>query len=366
MAIRDLGPLSFDEFYAERIWGGRKLETVYGKPLPPNVPVGEAWLVSDHPQHVSTVMGGPEHIVGRTLRELLEEDAPAILGTHAVLTAHGRFPLLLKILDAAEFLSVQVHPDDAAAARLGEPDVGKTEMWHVLQSAPGSQLVCGLNFDLDEAGLREAVARGKLQDALIKFTVSGGTSVFVPAGTVHAIGPNILLSEIQQNSDVTYRMYDWDRHQPDGTSRTLHIEKSLCVIRYGSKHIGATPPLLIRRNSAVIHVLAACRYFAAERIEVAGTYTRSLDTRSFHLLLGVAGTIAVAAGTGVQNLRPGSALLIPGIQAEYEASGTGTFLDYYVPDLAIDVLTPLRKEGYGDDEIFRLGGDPAVSDLSNC
>ncbi len=365
MAIRYTGPLSFDEYYAERIWGGRKLESVYGKSLPPNIPVGEAWLVSDHPQHVSTVTSGPEHIVGRTLRELLEEDAPAILGTHASLTVHGRFPLLLKILDAADYLSVQVHPDDAAAARLGEPDVGKTEMWHVLEADPGSQLICGLNPAVDDKDLRGLVAANKFQDALVKFAVSSGTSVFVPAGTVHAIGSGILLAEIQQNSDVTYRIHDWNRLQEDGTPRTLHIDKSLCVIRYGSRHTGPVNPLTIHRGSVSSQVLAACRYFAAERTELAsGIVVRDTCARSFHLLLATTGSISVQAGDASQTLARGRALLVPGSFSEFSVTGTGVFLDYYVPDLVLDVLKPLRKEGYDDDEIFRLGGDPMLSDLS--
>ncbi len=366
MAIRDLGPLSFDEFYAERIWGGRKLETVYGKPIPPSVPVGEAWLVSDHPQHISTVRNGQEHVIGRTLRELLEEDARAILGSYAGLTVHGRFPLLLKILDTAEFLSVQVHPDDAAAVRLGESDVGKSEMWHILEAEPGSQLICGLHPEVDESTLRTAIRLGTLGSSLVNLPVSSGTSVFVPAGTVHAIGPGILLSEIQQNSDITYRIHDWDRVQSDGTPRTLHIEKSLGVVDYRSRHMGAAKPLAIRRNTATTQILCACRYFAGERIELAGTHLRETGGRSFRLLLGVAGEMWVSTGQGRQNLRPGTAALIPGMHPHYEISGTGTYLDYYVPDLANDILRPLREEGYGDAEIFRLGGDPSTSDLSKC
>ena len=193
--------LRFEEGYFERIWGGQKLESFYGKPIPAAKPIGEAWIVADHAAHESRVDGGP--CAGKTLGQLLEADAPGLLGTCAKATVHGRFPLLLKILDAHDVLSVQAHPDDACAERLGEPDVGKTEMWHVLDAEPGSELICGLDPGAGGEAFAAAVRNGSLEDLMVRFAVTEGDSVFVPAGTVHAIGRGILLAEIQQELDIS-------------------------------------------------------------------------------------------------------------------------------------------------------------------
>ena len=154
----EIGLLHFDEGYFDRIWGGQRLATLFGKDIPRDRPMGEAWLVSDHAVHVSTVDEGPH--AGRTLRDLLKERPESILGTRAQLTVHGRFPLLLKVLDANDVLSVQVHPDDECAKRLDEPDVGKTEMWHVLHADPGSDLICGLDPGVTGETFQRAVRNG--------------------------------------------------------------------------------------------------------------------------------------------------------------------------------------------------------------
>nr|HPK00742.1 class I mannose-6-phosphate isomerase [Candidatus Hydrogenedentota bacterium] len=227
---RDWDILRFKERYYERVWGGQKLKALFGKPFPDNVPVGEAWLISDHPGDESVIDGG--FWKGQTLQALLAADARALLGANARTTPAGRFPLLLKLLDAAESLSVQVHPDDACAERLGEPDVGKTEMWSVLQAEPGSELIYGLKPEVGREAFSNAVANGDIEPLLNRFPVQAGDSVFVSAGTVHAIGAGVVLAEIQQNSDLTYRIHDWGRLDSDGQPRTLHLEKALEAIHF--------------------------------------------------------------------------------------------------------------------------------------
>lgn len=357
-----LGILAFEEGYFERIWGGRKLETVFGMAIPADKPIGEAWLVADHGQHVSVVADGPH--AGRSLRELIEEDGRALLGSRAALTVHGRFPLLLKILDAADVLSVQVHPDDGDAKRLNEPDVGKTEMWHVLEANGGSELICGMVPGVDREGFEQAVANGTTGDLLRRFEVSEGTSVFVAAGTVHAIGAGILLAEIQQNSDLTYRIHDWGRVQDDGTPRELHVEKALEVVHFGSGHGGGTRGLEYAHGSGRRVCLGACGYFAAELVEVDGRYGRDTFCDSFHLLLGKSGELSLGDGGEMRRLVPGQALVIPGSTEEFSVEGQGAFLDYYVPHLARDVVAPLLACGHGGAEVVALGGDPASSDLA--
>ena len=352
-----MGLLAFEEGYVERMWGGQKLRTVYGKQTPGNAPIGEAWMIADHPQHISVVAHGPE--AGRTLRELLEENAPRILGTRAQLTIHDRFPLLLKLLDAGDKLSIQGHPDDAAAQRIGEPDVGKTEMWYVLQGDPGSELYCGMPPTVTRADFEATLKTGTLADLLTRFPASEDTAVFVQAGTVHAIGGGSLLAEIQQNSDITYRVDDWGRVQDDGTPRELHVDKALEVTHFGSAHAGPAKPLAYATDNAEVQVLAACEYFAAELVTLNGTYTAETRGESFHLLLGRSGDLGVTAPKDNQTLKPGSALMIPGRAQSFAVEGTGSFLRYYVPDRIRDIELPLINAGHPRGPIAALSGTTA-------
>lgn len=354
--------LVFEERYFEYIWGGRKLETLYEKPLPAGKRIGEAWLVSDHPRCESVVADGPYR--GRTLRDLLAEDARTVLGRRAKLTVHGRFPLLLKLLDAAENLSVQVHPDDETARRLNEPDVGKTESWHVLQADPGAVLYCGMDPAVDRSAFKTAIEKGETVNLLAKFPATAGTTVFVPAGTVHAIGKGAFLAEIQQNSDITYRVYDWGRVGPDGKPRELHVEKALEATHFGSRHRGPSKPLSISDATWMRTVLAACRYFAAERVEARGRYERETWGDSFHILLGTEGELVVHAGDDERPIGPGRAVLVTGGAEQFAVTGDGAFLEYYVPDLRRDVFGPLQAAGHAVSVIIALGGDAGQSDLA--
>ena len=248
------------------------------------------------------------------------------------------------------------HPNDAVAAALGEPDVGKTEMWHVLEAVPGSRLYCGLKPGVDAPRLRTAIERNAFDDLLVQFPVVPATSVFVPAGTVHAIGSGILLAEIQQNSDLTYRLYDWGRLQADGTPRDLHIDKGLAATTFDHGHQGPARPLTHHRDGGECEVLAACSHFAAERIRVrGGSLTRKTGGRSFYIILGKCSHVAVTAGATTRAVRPGEAVLVAGEATEYTLEGSGSVLAYYVPDLDLDIREPLRAVGCSEDAIARLG-----------
>ncbi|MFP4502016.1 MAG: type I phosphomannose isomerase catalytic subunit [Candidatus Hydrogenedentota bacterium] len=365
MTVRMPALLRFREGYFERIWGGDKLRRVFGKPAPANKPIGEAWVISDHARFQSAVVGGPRK--GTTLRELLEEDARALLGRRPELTVHGRFPLLLKLLDAADVLSVQVHPDDAAAKRLGEPDVGKTEMWHVLAADPHSKLYCGLRPGVNREMFAAAIEANRLEELIVAFDAAAGDSVFVPAGTVHAIGGGLVIAEIQQNSDITYRSYDWGRTGAQGHPRELHIEKSLEVTHFGSAHTGANTPLAYDAAGARVQVLGACRHFAAEEVTVQNRFSRRTRGDSFHIVLAKSGPVTVRAAEAPADscrLEAGEAVLLPGCHPGYTIEGPGAVLAYYVPDLARDIVAPLRAAGHDDASIVRLGGAPEESDLA--
>lgn len=351
--------LRFEEAYFDRVWGGRKMQSLLAKPVPEGRTIGEAWLVADHPVHESVAASGAYK--GWTLRRLLESFPDHILGACPRLTPSGRFPLLLKILDAAEPLSVQVHPDDAAALRLGEPDAGKTEMWYVLDSDPGSELICGLDERVTRETLFDAIAQGRVAELLQSFPAPKGTGVFVSARTVHAIGSGFLLAEIQQNSDLTYRVYDWDRDGLDGKPRPLHLKKAGEVIDFGAVHPGAAPVLTYEEGGSLCRVIGACPYFAAELRRIEGSHTRGTEGRSFHLLLAESGPLEITSGGEREILAPGQALLVSGASRMFSAEGDGSLLDYYVPDLAEDIQRPLLAAGHSREDIASLGGPGAAN-----
>jgi len=187
------GLLRFHDTFKKRIWGGQKLRTLFNKALPAE-PIGEDWLISDHLSAESVVSDGT--LAGLTLGSLIERDARGVLGQLPELTPRGRFPLLLKLIDAAEILSVQVHPDDDCARRFGEPDTGKTEMWHVLHTDKAAELICGLQPDVTAQKLRQSVEDGTVEHLISHYAAAEGLSFLVPAGSVHTIGPGVMLAEI--------------------------------------------------------------------------------------------------------------------------------------------------------------------------
>src|SRR5262245_43683451 len=219
-----LTPLRFEPIFKPALWGGSRLRSLFGAP-PTDEPTGEAWVLSDFGDDISVVAEGPW--AGTTLRQLMEENPQRIVGSAP--TANGRFPLLLKFIHARYPLSVQVHPSDAKARELeGPAAVGKTEAWVVLEAAPSSRLYTGLNPGVTPDQLGDAIQTGKVEDLLYMHEALSGDCVFLQAGTVHAIGAGVLLFEVQQSSDLTYRLYDWGRVDPKtGNSRELHVEKGL-------------------------------------------------------------------------------------------------------------------------------------------
>jgi mannose-6-phosphate isomerase len=221
-------PLRFTPFMRPMVWGGRRLGEALGRPLTPGQHFGESWEVSDHPIHHSVVASGP--LAGRSLRELMETERGALLGKAAA--AHAVFPWLIKFLDAEDWLSVQVHPDTEAARQLGSNEASKMEAWFVLAAAPGSRIYAGLAAGTDEVRLRDALARGTVAECLHHFEPRPGDSVFLPAGTVHAVGGGVLIAEVQQTSDATFRLFDWNRVDAGGTERLLHVDEALASIHW--------------------------------------------------------------------------------------------------------------------------------------
>ena len=321
--------LTFNTGYFSRVWGGDALRTQLGMDAP-EAPVGEAWLLADHPAHESRVAKGP--FEGSTLQDLMALNDLALLGTLPKRTRDGRFPLMLKLLDCNDVLSVQIHPDDALAEELGERDGGKTEMWYFVDAAPGAEIICGLVEGTSEEDLARAAREGGMAELMKRWPVRPGDAALVRAGTVHALGAGLLAAEIQQTSDVTYRLYDWDRMGTDGQPRQLHIEQALRCAALNTAFDGLAEPTELTAVDAKRELLATSEFFAAERVSLKGKlHIYETGGESFRVLLCVAGKIKLQSGDGECKLTPGQCALLAGVQECYVAEGTGVMLDYYVP-----------------------------------
>jgi mannose-6-phosphate isomerase len=299
-------PLIFEPLFMERVWGGRRMETVLHKHLPPSVRVGEAWEIVDREEAQSVVHDGPFR--GWTLHELWRERRAEIFG--AGLADTPRFPLLCKILDAQERLSLQVHPPASVAPQLrGEP---KTEVWYLLEASLDSDLYAGLKRGADRAAFEQALHEGHVADRIHSFPIKAGDAMFIPSGRVHAIGAGNLIVEIQQNSDTTYRVFDWNRLGLDGKPRALHVAESLASINFDDLEPAPVEPCG--------EVLVECSEFRVERWEL-GESRRS-EGPGFAIFTVVDGRVECAGRT----YERGAFFLLPANAADRElrAKAAGT------------------------------------------
>ncbi|MBB5234814.1 type I phosphomannose isomerase catalytic subunit [Deinococcus budaensis] len=299
-------PLRLAPVFKERVWGGHRLTST-----PEAAPVGEAWLIHEDQE----VQEGPAR--GMTLATLAAEFPNELLG-NAV--RGSRFPLLIKLLDCQEWLSVQVHPDDEQARRLAGPaENGKTEAWYVLEAAPGAELVAGVQQGVSEQLLREVILAGEVSTLVQRRPINAGDSLLVPAGTIHALGPGLLIYEVQQTSDITYRVYDWDR--PVSAGRKLHLAESAEVARPGQALFAPPHP------GEKIQEVVQCAYFTLQRLTVEATPLRA-DTMGerCHCLTVVSGEVRVATATEHAVLRPFETVLLPAALGPYELWGDGEVL----------------------------------------
>lgn len=315
-----LYPLLMKPTLHTRVWGGRMLETRYHKALPTHAPYGESWELHD----TTPVANGA--LAGRTIADLTHTYGTELLGPDAN-PADG-FPLLVKLLDCNDWLSVQVHPDDTLAGELeGEPR-GKTEAWIFLEAAPDARIVIGIDGGADVAALEEAVRENRLEPLLTYKTVNVGDVVYMAAGTVHALGPGVLVYEIQQSSDQTYRLYDWGRLGLDGKPRPLHIEKSLRAAR-----LGVNPPMTRLEDTPSEGVVISGEYFATARHVLTGSEL-VLDTglTRFHALTCTQGIITVHWNDAAPvTFNAGQTVLIPASLGIYSLTGEGEILRAYQP-----------------------------------
>jgi mannose-6-phosphate isomerase len=318
-------PLQFEPLWRRYVWGGRRLETVLGKLLPPGDDYAESWEIVDHRENQSRVAAGP--LRGVSLTDLVQRYGDDLLGRHH---PHDQFPLLLKFLDVHESTSVQVHPNDAQAARLHPPDRGKTEAWFVLHVEPGSRIYAGLREGVDRASLEASIVRGDTDRCLHSFEPAAGDCVLIPAGTVHALGAGLVIAEIQQSSDTTWRLFDWNRVGRDGRPRPLHIQEALRVIDFTApapRPAAATPT-----ESSHVQRLIACAQFVVDRWDFNSAASLGGDRRC-HIVVPVTGRVSWERNAGAGRLERGQTMLVPAAanRLELQPLEPSVLLDIYLP-----------------------------------
>lgn len=318
-------PLRFSPIPKPRPWGGRALAELYHKALPPDERVGESWEVADRPGDASVVINGPW--AGCDLRTLMEAHAEAVLGAAAA--PNWRFPLLVKILDAREVLSVQVHPPPELAARLGgEP---KTELWYVTHAAPGAHVYAGLKPGVSRADFEQRLRTGQVAECLHQLPMRAGDALFLPSGRLHALGSGLVLFEIQQNSDTTYRVFDWNRTDAHGRPRELHLEAALACIRFDD----VAPARVMARWQAEgtwqHRELVNDPLFRVAEHRGEGPWPRALESDRVRIYGVVEGRLCLEAQSGGETveLAPGQFSLVPAaaFPIRLQAARGTTFLE---------------------------------------
>lgn len=308
----------FQPVYKSYIWGGDRIGRRYGRKLPPG-PCAESWEITDRAEGINVVVNGS--LAGKDIHELTQLYGADLLGRPM-----ERFPLLIKLIDAKQPLSVQVHPDEQGARAVGgEP---KSEMWYLLDADPGAEVLVGFRPGVKEVQFRAALAEGRAGELLERVPVSRGDVVYIPGGCVHTIGAGGLILEVQQSSDTTYRVFDWNRLGADGRPRELHIEQAMKVIQWegAGEARGPMPsgvPDAPRRGNLTVERLRS-PYFLFEEILVAGRMECALDTDSFHALFLDQGLVRIKTGSTLVDMAPGTTLLMPACLKLYEMANLDT------------------------------------------
>lgn len=307
----NLYPLKFSPVYMERIWGGNQMSEVLGRTLPEHKdPIGEAWEISDRPEGESVVANGP--LAGATLSQLVKFYGRALLGEDCRVS--DRFPLLVKVIDAGERLSLQVHPDENACRLEGGSAEPKTEMWYVISAAPGAKILAGLSEKATRHHLAELISSPDVERLLQVYPSKPGDAYFIPSGTLHAIGAGNLILEIQQNSDTTYRISDWGRVDSNGKSRELHVEKGMKAINFMNRKspriAGAVDHVSRNRKYDIVSI---CPFFNVSDWRLVEPRMDDTKNSSFHLLSAVSSAFEVSCSSYGEPVvvMPGETVLIP-------------------------------------------------------
>jgi mannose-6-phosphate isomerase len=326
--MNELYPLKFKPVFDDRVWGGDKIRTILGLDFAPHDRCAEAWVLSGYEGRQTLVQNG--FLAGNEINELVEIYMDELVGGKVFDTSGSIFPLLIKFIDAREWLSIQVHPDDELAWKRNLPN-GKTEMWYVLQAEENARLISGFSKKVTQPQYLRYVQEKKLPEILNFEPVKAGDIFFMPAGRIHALGPGILLTEIQQTSDVTYRIYDWDRVDANGKGRELHTEQALAAIDYNVYSDYRT------RYSARINEtteLVSCPYFTSNLLELAQPLQKIYEELdSFVIYICLDGSMVLKWDEGEKmGVKKGEVVLIPASmdRVELYPEGKVKFLEVYI------------------------------------
>ena len=342
-------PLLLSARAKQCLWGNPDWAGLADLALPDDPPVGELWLNDDRPGG-SRVLNGP--LAGTGLDRLVEENPRAVLGS--AWAGGGRFPILIKFLNTSRWLSIQVHPD---AERYGA-ERSKAESWHILKAPAEPSLIMGLKEGTDRRKLKGAIRKNRIEKTLNRFPVRPGQTLFIPGGLVHSLGPGLLLFEIQQNNDITFRLHDWNRLDGAGKPRPLHVEKSLEAIRYDLPPARPNRTVTLDCPGGTRTYLSACSHFMLSRLDLDGEHPGRTREESFLLLTALRGRGLVEGQGERVELEPGGAVLIPAALDKYRIIPDKrlTVLESRAPDLVQDLVGPLKEAGIQDQTILGLAG----------
>jgi len=324
-----LYPLRFEPIYQYRLWGGRRLAGLLSAPLPGDGPIGEAWALSDRTDHQSLVANGP--LKCQTLGQVMEQFQEQLMGRQS--SRFSRFPLLLKFLDAHEMLSVQVHPGDDPTELNSAGDKAKTEGWVVIEAGKGSQIYAGLKSGTTAGSLKESLNDGTIAEQLVGISPKPGDAVFIPAGTVHTLGNDVLVFEVQQNSDVTFRLYDWGHIDTETRElRPLQVDQALACIKFGASDSGLVAPLVETTTPAQRERLFDCPAFLLWRIHGQDQFTVGAAAEP-RVLVGIKGSGQIMHEGTPYALSMGDVWLLPAEVGEcaIQPSGEVTLLEIAIP-----------------------------------
>ena len=318
-----LYPMTFNPVYKDYLWGGSRIPETFNRDVPAGI-YAESWEISDHDDGMSIVANG--ELAGKSIREILEANPQDIMGSAVEGT---KFPLLIKLIDAKQKLSVQVHPNDQTAAEFGGE--AKTEMWYILGDNP-TQVYCGLNDGVTKESFQQAVADGTSGDTMRPVPVNKEDAIFVRGGRVHAIDEGCLILEIQQNSNTTYRLYDWGRVGADGKPRELHIDQAIDVINFNETENSLVEPkvLVDTENFQCLEVLK-CEYFQLEKLTFSAPLEVPMSGKTFHALFVSEGEAEIAWGDESITAPAGTSILIPAALPAYTLDGKATILRTTIP-----------------------------------
>lgn len=387
-------PFKFRDVYKNYIWGGINLESL-GKVLPEGK-VSESWEASCHEDGLSVISNG--EFSGKTLQQVIKEKGKEILGETIYKTYGDKFPILIKFIDANDKLSVQVHPDDEYARKYENNSLGKNEMWYIIDAKPAAKLICGLKPGVDKEKFKKACDEERVEECLNYIEVAKGDIINIPSGTVHAIGEGLLIAEIQQSSNVTYRIFDYNRRDSSGNKRELYLKKALEVINFNNIsneniYKGIKINLDQKATKALnegtsITYMSLNKYFCVKLYETSCGFKESTKGEKFHIytFLEGEGTIIYnesqgqlpstyenkkqlavinenddcpAVNKSYENFTKGQTIFIPACLGEYELKGNFKALNIYVEDEQSlnEELNYLKREGYNLDQIIKTNNN---------